>query len=468
MVVDYDLVVVGGTLEAREAAWLAIRTGARVALVASAADWETGLRQALTAEILRTAAQAASRHPFEPQPPVDWAGCREQLALAQTIAYPHLSRPRLSELGVDLVVAAGQFSPKPQLAFTTAERRLTARAYLVATGGQPRVPAIPGLNPGSWRSPATLLAAETQPQRVIVLGGKGTAVATAQILARLGSEVTLVAQGKLLPDQDQEISQLAHAQLMAAGVQVQLHSTVESVQQGPTTVRITTQNGTHQGDQLILATGLGPDLKALNLDRILGGTGHPGLAVDPQLRTRHRQIYACGPVLGGSADAHLARHEAQVAVRNALYLPRRAVCYRIVPEYLPTLPAIARVGLTEAQASQYYGTDARAFTQSINTSLKAHLKNETSGFCKLIVHNSGEILGAHWLGPQADEIVQTVALMMHQGIRCQQLNRLPALPYTFTELLKQVAQQWQQQRWQPGDWRRDWSENWFNWRRTRQ
>ncbi|PSN18739.1 mercuric reductase, partial [filamentous cyanobacterium CCP5] len=207
---------------------------------------------------------------------------------------------------------------------------------------------------------------------------------------------------------------------------------------------------------------------ALHLDRLLPGLEGRGLAVDPRLRTRHRRIYGCGPVLGGSRDAYLARYEVPVAVNNALYLPRRQVNYRAVPRYIPTLPAIAAVGLSETQARQYYGAAALSVTVPIHQTLKAHLQAAPTGFGKLIVHQSGDILGAHWAGPEAEEIIQTIALAMTQGIRCQQLACSPPLPHTFTELLHQAAQQWQAQRWRPGCWRRDWSENWFNWRRTQQ
>ncbi|PSN17437.1 hypothetical protein C7271_17705, partial [filamentous cyanobacterium CCP5] len=261
MVVDYDLVVLGGTLEAREAAWLAARTGARVALVASPTDWANGLKPTLVAEVIRAALlQSTDRLPCQLPTGPDWTYLRQRLALAETIAYPQLSRQALQEQGIDVVIAIAQFSPRPRLAVTTDDRRLTARAYLIACGGHPRIPAIPGLESGPWLTPATLLDAETQPQQVIVLGRGGDAVATAQLLAARGSQVALVTRGdRLLPDQDRELAQFATALLKASRVEIHLATPIEGIQSLPA-VSLTTPNTTLKADQLILATGLVPNL----------------------------------------------------------------------------------------------------------------------------------------------------------------------------------------------------------------
>lgn len=473
MVVDYDLVVIGGTLEAKEAAWTAAQAGARVALVAPAAELSS--IRVVTPQVLRAVARPSN--PFsmalDGATPrfLNWEEIKRLISMATTVSQPHLGLNQLQELGVDVVPAAGQFSPKPRLAVTTAERRLTARAYLIAVGGDVLVPKIPGLEQVPWLTPQKLLDLEAQPQRVLILGRGGDAIALAQALALMGSDITLVTRGpRLLPSCDHQMAQLATGILTAAGVKVHLECPILSVHPSSAGdgVELHTETAPLTADYLTLATGLVSDLRPLNLESLSIRPDRFGLLVDDHLRTRHRRIYACGAVLAAAQDGDFARYEAQVAVRNALYLPRRTVNYRTIPRQIPTLPEIAWVGLSERQAHRWYGAAAQAFSLPLGASLKAHLQDQTSGLCKLIVHENGEILGGHWVGPQAAEMIQILALFMQQGGRCQHLDQFPALVHSWGELLQRSAHLWQQRRWQPGRWRRDWAENWFNWRRSSQ
>jgi hypothetical protein len=84
-----------------------------------------------------------------------------------------------------------------------------------------------------------------------------------------------------------------------------------------------------------------------------------------------------------------------------------------------------------------------------------------------VVHRDGRLLGAQIWGSYARDLSQTVAGMMQNDRRIHHWECFSALPHSHAEILEQMVAQWQQQRWQPGTWRRDWAENWFNWRRSR-
>jgi pyruvate/2-oxoglutarate dehydrogenase complex dihydrolipoamide dehydrogenase (E3) component len=105
--------------------------------------------------------------------------------------------------------------------------------------------------------------------------------------------------------------------------------------------------------------------------------------------------------------------------------------------------------------------------QTLYDNPKAQWLGNTSGFCKLIAHRNGRLLGVHGIGPDANEWVQTLSLLMAQKTPWWAIADAPTLPYSLTDLLRQATQQWQRDRWQPGRWRRDWAENWCNWRRSR-
>lgn len=469
MAVDYDLVIVGETLEAREAAAIAARQGARVALVLSLAQLASRQEQALMGLVLSHWGQ-----PALPWAAADtaqsWPQLRYAMTLAGAIAEPQLEPAALAAQGVDVVIDAGYFSPKPQLAFTTEQRRLTARAYLLACGSERVVPAIPGLAQTPYLTPESLLALEQLPSRLVVLGRGAAAVALAQTLAALGSDITLISRGsQLLPDEDADVAQFVAALLSGSGVRLKLQAQIEQVQQTPVgqVVLQLEANGPIEADQLLLVTGAQPAIAGLNLERVGVQQRNFRLVVDDRLRTHNRRIFAAGAVRGGELAGALARHDMQVALHNALYLPGHTVSPGAVPYRIGTTPALGRVGMSEAQARQRYGADIRVLRQSFSASLEAHLLQEPTGFCKLVAHRNGTLLGAALVGPQASDLVQTLALLVGQPDAMVKLASFPAIPQTLTDLLVKAAQLWQQQRWQPGRWRRDWAENWFNWRRSR-
>lgn len=472
MAVDYDLVIVGETLEAREAAAIAAQQGARVALVLSPNRLQSLYSLDLLSQVLTqwgNRIQQSSPEPGEPASPAgSWLLLKEAVEMAAAAAYPDLTPAALAMQGVDVVTAPGYFSPKPRLAFTIEQRTLTARAYLIACGSHIGIPAIPGLAETPYLKLEDLLHLDRQPQKLVILGRAASAIALAQTFASLGTEVTLISRGdQLLPNEDPEVSQFIETLLTASGVTLRLGAQVERIEPGASGVSVQAQAGQMTtADHLLIATGPQPATNTLNLDRVGVKQTRSGLQVDEQLRTTHPRIFAAGSVLGGLHHGAVARHEAHTALHNALYLPTRKVSWRQLPYSLGTTPELGCVGLTEREARQQYGSQVQAFSMPISASVKAHLLATATGFCKLVAHQNGTLLGASLIGPQAGELVQGLALLIDSPQAMTRIAAFPAIPYTLTELLMQTAQQWQQQRWQPGQWRRDWAENWFNWRRS--
>lgn len=475
MTVDYDLVIVGETLEAREAAAIATRQGARVALALSPDRLQTSLQMDLLGQVLThwgnrsgQFAQGVGVSPSSLEADGGWPLLRQAVEMVGQIAHPHLSLESLAMLGVDVVTDTGYFSPKPRLAFTTEQRTLTARAYLIACGSHSVIPAIAGLAEVSYLTLETLLSLEAQPQSLAILGRSSSAIALAQTFSNLGVQVTLITRGeRLLPHEDPDVCQFIEALLVAAGVNLRLSAQVERVQGKETVAVIQLAGGeTVLADHLVVATGPQPAIQELNLDRVGVQQDRFGLQVNRRLQTSHPHIYAVGSVLGNSRQGSVARHEVQVALHNALYFPSRSANRHSLPYTLGTTPELGRVGFTEIEARQRYGPDVQVCLSAVSESVKAHLQEETIGFCKLVAHRNGEILGASLIGPQAGDLVQTLAILITEKGRMNAIAAFPAAPHTLTELLTQTAQQWQQTRWQPGHWRRDWSENWFNWRRS--
>lgn len=419
MSVDYDLVIIGGSAAGRYAALTAVQQLARVALVEP--EFNEGLYD----------------YAIHPSRPKEWF--QEVVA---NIAEQSKSAV-LAAQGVDFIVGSGQFQALPQLAFTVADRPLRAPKYLIASGSLPAIPEIPGLQTaGYWTLANWQQSPSSLPTKWVILGGVPQSVQIAQTLARLGNKVTfIVAQAQILPGFDQEITQLLQAQLEADGVRVFTQTTVTQVQQiqGKKWVQA---GMAIEAEEILVATGVQPNLD-LNLAAV--GVRHSNrLQVNKKLQTTNHRIYACGDVIGGYNFPNLADYEARIALNNALF-SQSQVNYQSIPLCVFTEPPLAQVGWTEAQAKRRYPSeDIVVLQQYFKTLAAAQLGNAMTGICKLVVLGNGEIIGGCVLGAAAGELINLIALAIAEKISVKALANLAPIYPSFSEILSQTAQQWEQ------------------------
>jgi pyruvate/2-oxoglutarate dehydrogenase complex dihydrolipoamide dehydrogenase (E3) component len=472
MTVNYDGVILGGTIQARLMATRAARQGARIALVEAPMSVNRQQRRQMTIAVLARAG-AARQSQWFPAPPrpldsSDWASLRQRVALAVEMADGQTSLHDLAVAGVDIVPEVGQFAPKPRLAITTESRRLTGRSYLLSPPVEVMKPAILGLSEAPVLIPETLLDLSAPPTELAILGRSPDAIALAQALALLGIRTTLISQGeRLLATEDPDMSQFVESLLVAAGVDLRLQVRLQGIQHQDKVAIQFTDGSVLKVSHLLVATSLQPQLHALNLGQINLQASPRAIAVDDLLKTSHPRCFAFGPCLGGYWSDHRDHQDGPVALQNALYFPWRKVHQLNRVCRLTTSPEFARFGLTAQQALRYYGPAAQVIQIPFEQISKFHLDDRMTGICRCIIHQNGMVLGAQIVADNGTDLVQTLALMAHQHVPIQALDRARTVSITDLEMLEQISEAWQRHRWQPGCWRRDWAENWFNWRRTR-
>jgi pyruvate/2-oxoglutarate dehydrogenase complex dihydrolipoamide dehydrogenase (E3) component len=466
MAVDYDCVIIGGTADASTLATAAAQRGARVVLVVP----ERQPLPRITNQELQALYQLGRQQLVRPPgcqalpPAVDWpqaAHWAEQMAQTQDLPF---SAAALAQQGVDWIAGTGQFVGGKWLGLQVADRYLTARAYILAVGRHSLLPPVPGLAEiQPWRLEHWWQRSHL-PTRLLVLGNDPSAIEMAQHCNRLGSQVTLVSdQTQLLPYADPDIGALLQQQLTAEGIVLHLGQ--------PVTQARAESNGKHllvgqdwlHGDD-VLVTTTAPDLGGWNLEA-LGVQWYPNLVVGETLQTGHQRIFACGTALGWGHTAAIAATEIDTVLHNALFLPRRTVPHHVLPHTYQTFPPLGQVGLTEPRARQRYDKNTLVVLQLPLAGLpSAQAPGQTPGLAKLILHRNGQILGGHFLTVHGHALSAACATVMAQGLSLSDLPPVP--PDHPLAALTLAAQHWQQQRWQPGRWRRDWAENWFNWRRN--
>jgi pyruvate/2-oxoglutarate dehydrogenase complex dihydrolipoamide dehydrogenase (E3) component len=159
------------------------------------------------------------------------------------------------------------------------------------------------------------------------------------------------------------------------------------------------------------------------------------IVANAYLQTTNPQIYVCGNLLGGYDRAELFHYEAAIAVKNALFGNKLLCHYHPVAWSVQVDPALARVGLTEAQAQARYGQQVSVLHQPYKYFDAAQLWGEPLGFCKLIAHRNGKLLGATLLGAKATALAPTLSLAISQQLNLKDLARLATVAPSWAELL---------------------------------
>ncbi len=486
---DYDLVIIGGTPAGRYAALTATNFPARVALVeplGNSQDLPAGEKESIElglrySQILSEAArfsQQIRRQQFG----VGWEAANSEkpieLRFNGVLKWAEGVVANLSEIdalgvlaarGVDVIFGDGEFVRKPALAFVVGDRKLRSLSYLLACPTLPAIPNIEGLSAAGFFTSETVaqLAKRPQlPQTLAVIGGDPSGVEAAQTLTRLGVAVTLAVKGsQILAKEDPEAAGLVQAAMEAEGVRVLTGTEVTQarvidgkkwIQAGPRAI---------EAEEIFLAAGRRHNFGSFNLEAAGVKFSDRRLILNDKLQTTNSRIYAIGDVAGGYSFPHIANCEAAVAVKNALFLSVFPIDYRGIPWAIFSDPQLARVGLTEAQARRRFGDDLIVCREYFKHIERAQMCGETTGFCKIVGRRNGEILGASIVGPQAAELIHPIALAVRRGMKVEAIAELPYIWSSFSAISGQTAAAFELQRRRRNTFMQNLSENLFHWRR---
>ncbi len=325
--------------------------------------------------------------------------------------------------------------------------RIHGQAFVIATGSSPCDVSIPGLEEAGYFTSDTILDLRRPPVSLLVLGGGPVAVEIGQFFARIGTKVTILQRSAtLLSDMDEDIGRALEAAFRDDGIEVLTDVSLERVTRAPSekTVHLT-QDGfmqTRSADTIFQALGRRPNLKGLRLEaagvQVLDGR----LTVGPDMRTSQPHIFAVGDVNDLNPIVHLAIQQGETAAFNATHPhePARVMDHRLDAEAVFTEPQIAVAGLNERQCRERripYLTASYPFADHG----KAMCMGAAHGFVKLLCRpNSGELLGAQIVGPDAAELIHELIAVMYFHGTAQDLLRIPHYHPTLAEIVTYPAE----------------------------
>jgi glutathione reductase (NADPH) len=346
----------------------------------------------------------------------------------------------LEKAGVELVPGWGRFAGPDEVLVTAAdgsERSLRGQRILIAVGGRPHRPDIPGADLG-WVSDDMFLL-ETLPDAVVVVGAGFIACEFACILNGLGVQVTQLVRGDhLLRGFDREAGEAVRAGMEAEGIEIRFAHSPAAItgQCAPGELSVTTQSGEQiPCGGVLLATGRRPFLRGLNLEAAgVAVEGHR-IAVDADQCTNVPHIFAVGDVTDRVNLTPVAVDEGR-AFADTVYGDRpRRVDHNLVASAVFSQPELASVGLSEEQAIERCGAEGirvhRARFRPMSQALPAR---DPKVLLKLIVEQASDrVLGAHMVGEHAAEIIQMAAVALGMGATKADFDRTMALHPTVAE-----------------------------------
>jgi len=317
---------------------------------------------------------------------------------------------------------------------------VTAQDVIIATGSVPFVP------PGIQVDGHTVFTSDQGvrldwvPENLCIIGSGYIGLEFSDVFTALGSKVTMIeAMDRLLPGFDPDIARMAERVLIKPrGITTQIKTFAKEIHPG-SPVRILLADGSEMTtDAVLVATGRIPLTRELGLAELGIDLGRRGfIPVDDQMATPIPHLWAIGDATGKMMLAHTASAQGAVAIDNICGHPR-TINYQAIPAAVFTHPEIGMVGLTEPQAKEA-GYQVATVRTYFGGNSKAIAQGETDGMCKLVyAKDTGVLLGAHILGPEASLLVAECAQAIQDGLTVQHLAHVIHTHPTLSEILEEA------------------------------
>ena len=339
----------------------------------------------------------------------------------------------LEKAGVELVRGWGRFEDGHTVA--VGERRLRAERILIAVGGRPQRPAIPGAELG-WVSDEMFLL-EQLPERIVVVGAGFIACEFACILNGLGVAVTQLVRGNhLLRGFDLEAAKAVQEGMEQEGIEIRFAHSPAAITGSAGDLSVHTEAGEIIScGGVLLATGRRPFLEGLRLEAAAIATEANRIPVDSEQRTNVPHIYAVGDVTDRINLTPVAIDEGRAFADTVYGTSPRQVDHSLVACAVFSQPELASVGLSEEEAIQRHGPGGvrvhRARFRPMSQALPARGPRV---LLKLVVElESGKVLGCHMVGEHSAEIIQMAAIAIGMGATKADFDRTMALHPSVAE-----------------------------------
>jgi dihydrolipoamide dehydrogenase len=323
-------------------------------------------------------------------------------------------------------------------------QKLDAKSIIIATGARAR--SIPGLeldgkNVISYREALEL---KEVPSPLVIVGASAIGVEFASVFHPYGADITVLeALPHLLPKEDEEVSKEFEKQMQRRGIKFKTNAKVEKAEKsdGQINLYVTTPQGSEvvSAQKVLVAIGVQPNSDNLGLESLGVATNRGAITVNEYCETNVPNVYAIGDVNMLLALAHVASAQGVMVVEKIAGKEARPIDYNAVPRCTYSMPQVASLGLTEAQA-RAEGHELSIGKFPFRANGKALSLNEPDGFIKIIADQKfGEILGVHMIGPEVTDLTGEFSLAKSMELTPMELAHAIHAHPTLTEVIGEAA-----------------------------
>ncbi|PPS45455.1 glutathione-disulfide reductase [Chroococcidiopsis sp. TS-821] len=421
---NFDLFVIGAGPGGLAAAKQAASYGKRVAIAEQEAIGGTCVnRGCIPKKLIVYAADVALQDQIAPS--YGWSECQRNFNWSKFIAkaYQHVESIQKSYLetlhknGVELIRDRATFVDPHTVKI--GDRKITADKILIAVGGHPNKPDVPGIEYAI--TSREMFQLQQLPKKLAIVGGGYIGVEFASMMNAFGVEVTLMDTDELILEGfDKDIRSSVQKGLIQRGIQFLSKTTAKEIQQSAQGLQITLSGDTEEtitADTILFATGRVPNTKDLGLENAGVELGEKGaIQVDEYNRTTQDNIFAVGDCISRVPLTPVARTEGEAVAKTAFGKPQK-VNYEYVTSAVFARPEAATVGMTEDAAHSKCGNAVQCYQTEFKPLLYSLVNRNEPTMMKLVVDsNTRRVLGAHMVGEHAADIIQSLAVAIRKGI----------------------------------------------------
>ncbi len=345
----------------------------------------------------------------------------------------------LQKAGIDLIWERATFVDPHTLDLDG--RKVTADKVLIAVGGKPNKPNIPGIEYAI--TSREMFHLPYLPKRLVIIGGGYIGTEFSSMMHALGCEVTVVeVDGMILSGFDDDIRSGVQQSLSKRGIRFILNSTVQEITLCDDSLLVTTAGKSQEtvtADTILVATGYTPNTKNLGLEKAGVELGEGGaikvneyycelgeggaIKVNEYYCTTQENIFAVGDCIGRVQLTPVAKAEGIACANTVFGKKPQKLNYDYIPSAVFSRPEAASVGMTEAKAREKLGESVECYCTNFQTLLYALTPEDQPTTIKLVVDSaSGQVLGAHMVGEHAADIIQSLGVAIRKGITKEDLE----------------------------------------------
>lgn len=435
MEMEYDIIIIGTGTAGRTLAGRAEFSGLKFAIIDSREYGGTcPLRGCDPKKVLASASEATdwnnrlmckgsgAEEPLK----IDWSSLIK-FKRTFTEGYPHEAEKMFADMGIDMYHGRAQFENENTV--LVGKDKLKGKYIFLATGSKPRKLKISGEE--YLTTSEEFMETEKLPERIVFIGGGYVSFEFAHIARRAGAEVSILHRSERpLGTFDSDMVNLLFMASEAAGVKILTNKPVIAVEKGSDGFLVRTEYKTEAGsetqifdaDMVVNGAGRVPDIEDLRLENAGVKTEKKGIIVDKHMRTSNPSIYAGGDCTAeGIQLTPVATLQGEVAAANIVDGNKVEADYTGIPSAVFTIPVLASVGVSESRGNEKYRVIFRDRSKW-NTTRRSGLEFAAS---KVILDEVNDrIVGAHILGPNAEEAINIFAMAMRLGLRASDIKKI--------------------------------------------